>query len=51
MEALPLVRVRRVVSALLLVAAVGPLASAGGAQKIPERLDDATHEGDLTPGL
>ena len=42
MEALPLVRVRRVVSALLLVAAVGPLARAGHAQKIPDRLDDAT---------
>ena len=42
MAELPLVRVRRVVSALLLLAAVGPLASAGRAQKLPDRLDDAT---------
>ncbi len=42
MEALPLVRVRRVASALLLVAGVGLLARTANAQRIPDRLDDAT---------
>lgn len=42
MEVLALVRVRRLVAVLVLVAAIGPLATLARAQRIPDRLDDGT---------